>query len=131
MRHPLRDERRKGLFSAGRPGLAFTMLLRQGFRILLLLAMLIPSIGNGLARASTTGVAMSEQSEAAPAAAEECCPTNCACDCPCSCSRSARGPSVTTGTRVQHLERIVQAFAAVPSYPLEVYLDLNPQPPRA
>ena len=113
------------------PGLGFTMLMRRGFRIFLLLAMLIPSIGNGLARASTTGVAISEQSEAAPAAAEECCPTNCACDCPCSCSRSARGPCATAGTPVQQLDRTVQAFTAKPNCPLEVYLDLIPQPPRA
>ena len=113
------------------PELGFTMLMRRGFRIFLLLAMLIPSIGNGLARASTTGVAISEQSEAAPAAAEECCPTNCACDCPCSCSRSARGPCATAGTPVQQLDRTVQAFTAKPNCPLEVYLDLIPQPPRA
>ena len=107
------------------------MLTRLGFRVLLLLAMLIPSVGNVFSRTSTTGISIAEQAETAPIAVEECCPTNCACDCPCSCSRSARGPSATAGAPVQPLDGIVQAYAAVPSCPLEVYLDLNPQPPRA
>jgi hypothetical protein len=99
-------------------------------RILLLLAVLVPSANEAFARVSTTGAPVVSAAEVASSEQEECCPTNCACDCPCGCSRSMCLYSVLISSALEQMLQAARPRLSSERRPVEVYLDLTP-PPRA